>query len=412
MPYSGTTTASSHGWLQLLQSLLKLSPSHAACVNFKIRQSFNGTMEVVNKRSGGLKYSDTQEALSIAEQEEISAKWEEVGFSLTQAQELTKRLARSYEAVGMAYLHYKEVTVGDTKKVFLRSIDPTHIFYLWTEDMQENVFAVSRYWDDYNWLKVHEPKLIKEFPAWTQTGTTRETIITFKNPNEDNEWYGRPETQAALISMCSEWFLRDMNLKIVSTETVSKLILATMANKPGTISPKKADEKFASFVSSVRPVLTAEGGYLESKSAAILEVPYHEKGIQLHAEKLEVNRDVAHREYSRDTAQSDIHGQHGIPIELTASGQVKNSIGGSYLADLYLITDDSIITPMQSEWESRLCVALNLIAEFAEDESLKNKAIKFDKNIERLVGKLKKDENTDEQRSGQSSENTGQVSGV
>ena len=197
IPFAGTTDDSGQSLLLWYLMLAQLSPTHSACISKKVKYAVGGKGTFVQSVDPQWDTGEDDQPLPPAQKvacREMFNKYIRFEDGVTS---FHRRLARSYEATGNAWV---EMIYADTlgeKVVTMKAHRVTHCLYQETKAGQERVVVISPVWTD-DYLKNNEPRYLNTYPKFTKypDGTLR-TIFHLKNG--ENSWYGRPETSGADI---------------------------------------------------------------------------------------------------------------------------------------------------------------------------------------------------------------------
>jgi len=370
-PY-GTVERSAISWMNLFDNLYQSAASHGNCINTKLFYAFEGELEIVQRFLEGLKVPEEMlDDIDYKQQLDFATKLNEMGIPFSKITDITKELAKSEDVQGNAYLRYRQIEVGGTKRVSLKYLKPQHCMYLFEEEA--TTICIAKEWTKEGFEK-YGYELVRAFPNWTEKKGYRETIFHIKN---GSDLYGRPEYIQVLRWLMVEWFTSDTMMKVSQSELTS-IILFLMKAPPAMVKPEENEDKeFQIAVNSLRRLMTREGS---GKSIVAIE---YSGDTPPQTEKLAINRDSKYNEFALNTASSYIHASHDVPKEISRMVQTSSGIGSNILKDLFNQFDFSVIQPLQMRYERFWQKVIDeTLAFFGQNDEL---GIRFDRTIDRMV---------------------------
>lgn len=381
VPYAGNTRYSGHSFLKILCDMYELSPSHANCIDDIRVWAFEGQLDVVRHRPGG-----RTEEVSEVEKDQFFEFLQSLGIDDQKVIDVTDQLFLNWKKTGTAYLHYREVTVGGTLRIFLDVLDTLNVMFLNTPKGEPRSVVISS--DFFSGKFTDDPRLVRVYPSFTEGGQDRETVFVFKNKRDHSDWYGRPDSLQTLFWQFTEWSICNLTAKISNSETTAKVMLAMERPDPNTI--KKDDnpeEAFEKMSLHLRQLTTNRGDFDSSESLGVVGYPYGSK--EPKAIKLEIPRDKDYMESVVGKASDYIYATHGWSKVLNGFERPKSNIGGNVLIDEFMSRNTSTIKPNQRRWERHLQKVYQVISERAEQPQFSDMCHRFEDKVESLVESMK-----------------------
>jgi len=385
VPYAGTNEKSSHNFLSYLCDLSELSPTHGACINDIRYYAFDGDLDIGKKSFQGLKIE--RDELEQPVKEQFAQALENVGITLADIRDITKQLFTALKVTGNAYLYYREVTVGGTKRVFLHVIHPKKTVFLDTDEMEEKVVVIAK---DFNekYFKENGDK-VKTYPVFPAMDISRdggkETVFHIKNMTDDNLVYGRPDSIASLLWQHIEFSLSELTIKVGTTEIVAQKLIAFQRPSPDQhIDDEALKEMAAKRSAQIRKLLTNEGINPQSVST----IDYNHDAQPPTVIDIQVNRDIAYLEKTLNIASSYICAGHRWSGIITGKTNPSAGIGGNATIDQLKLRDEGVVRGHQRFFSNFWCMPFALIAEFSNAISLSENTVLFPNTLTDLTESL------------------------
>lgn len=415
VPFVGNSTETGHSFLKVLRDLTELSDSFAACSKWIRRMCFGGrmgTVDIIDKPISG--YSIRGESnLDEEEKEGFIQELKNMDISLLQLVSTTCKLRQHDEESGNHYLRIRVSIIESEISIKFIPIHYMHIAYEWTES-DLRYFAICKDWsfvdNSIEWERVPASKIGEPF-NWSKKnakgGKLFETVVHVPNEIDEGDWYGRPWIRSVLTWMFSEYAQGDHRCKTDSSEVVAKKLFAFKKefdefdycgncnegeNEDGTVC-KCARNKESSFKGKARvfrEITTNEGskdGIKKKKPSSIGLVEVESDFPQMY--DMQINRDSAWLREGLEQAAFKIHGNFGVPRQLTKTLQSRSGLSGAELINLYLITDCDTVKPIQNEFENYWGFVFEQVFDLIGRDDLKKYGIQFPDKITPLVESLR-----------------------
>lgn len=350
IPIRGYNMHSSHATLRLWHTLFMTSTAHGTCIKDLREMGFMGEIDLEISGRKGLK-SDPVEIEDNTFKDRYCDFIEDAGFSLEDISKLAQCLFTDKKWCGNAYLHYREVTIGNVKKVYLKKLNPMHVMYL--EQVKDtdpkvllvtkrNVFDFSGYLTFGSYLKdENNYSLIKVFPDFTERGDVRETIFHFRNNDGESDYYGMPDTVQTVKAQYIDAQLDEITCQTVATEVTARKWFVLKRNAQC----KLSKEEFDNLVLNVRTIATTEGKK-KAKTVAFSSLP---EGVEIEDFDFMINRDTDDFKAKQARAISTIYAAHGVDKEMTGLEQIKSSLGEGAMMNVFLKYDHKVVKSLQAE---------------------------------------------------------------
>lgn len=385
VPYFGYEEQTSHSIMKLIRDLSRLSPSHNACKRDVKTYAFSSEARIIEKPIPGLKLD--LEVLGDSEAINAALWLDSLNISLPQLIDISRDLYDKYSDSGNAYLHIKIIRVGGTTVVNLSSVSYTQAAYLATKSGEDRQIIMTERWDESWWAKkpptVCPASVIGKPFNWKQSSGSWETVVHFKNLPDKSNWYGFPPTLDIMFWMFVEFSQSDLAVKISGTEFVTKKIIAFEEVNPVRYKNAEDGDKEIDFrkrMNVLKKLTTNTGGQDEANSLAGIEYPYGQKPPETI--DLEVNRDTKYADWVLNKASNYIYASHGWYRQLTGMSDMKSSIGGNIVVDLFNVANISTVTPVQVYWRNAWAQILSEIGEATGTN------VEWTINFENIIGGL------------------------
>lgn len=394
MPYSGSSTGSSHGILKILYDLAALSPSKESVINFISRYGFEGDLTLKKRTIPGIRIEDDSK-LEYSDIIKVADALSEVGIDFPMIGNMAKRHVLDCEVCGNYYMVYEEIQVGSAQKVLLKYVHPKSFFYKAQKTASSPVEGVVfRY--EWNLKDEIESRFetIGVYPFFTKTKTGRKTIFHAANLRDQNDLYGRPIDISTLTAQYVEYCNNDLAAKVSRKEIVTKYILAFQEEVIG----QSGDESNKERAKSTRKILqSSREGYYDPELNEYVEHDDQSQTVAFISYtgekaptpiKLEVARDSKWFETTGSSMSNFIFAANGVPKDLASFDKARgtlNSNSGEFILQQFNITDISLIRPKQNSMSRVWNKIFSLIAEFTGKEELNNAGIVFPPKIKDLI---------------------------
>lgn len=408
VPYYGTTSTSSHSFLDLLESLCTLSGAFNSAVNDLCKYSFGRNISITAQGIPGLDVEVDE--INPDQQLEFYQFLSGLGLKATDILSLSKQYLKSMFASGNVWLKVRRVEVGDVVRYKFRILPFKNVAYLKQESFELPVAIYTAVWgDDSYWQKNPPEQFVVTNPEeelnWNNRGNgIFDALIHWKAPGSDSVYYGRPVILGILNWLYVDYTLSDLCAKIGGTEIVSKKLIAleerggnalnddnlsvedrAEIGEDGHIATEKADD-FRRAALTLKKLVTNQGGHGDASSIAVVEYP---KGNQEpKAIDLELNRDTQHQQFLQDTAIRQICSAIGWASELTGLQGFKSGIGGNIAKDLFIIKNASTVGPVQDELQSAWNWLIDEIVKQEQATAFDGLGISYNSIISKIVDDL------------------------
>ena len=368
IPYYGDEQYTSHIMMSILADLADLSPSHIACKRDLKAYAFGGGLGAMKFGIPGVEMADDESAVDSNTKLQFFRRLQQVGLSPNVILETTKNLFDLSKDGGNAYLHIKEIKVGNTIKYQVTPWHFTQAGYLLKSSKSDLQHVVlTPYWDEEFWKKekplVLPVSYLGEPYTWKETSNIRETVLHIRNGNARTHIYGHPDLLSVMNALYAEYKTLELNAKISGTELVAKHLLAFEEPEPARIGRVKASDNnqatgprgkvqsdFKMRIEALRDLTTNSGD--NDKASGLAGIQYPKGGQVPTLINFNVNRDVQYASWTTENAASLIYSIHGWSKELTGQVSIKAGVGANMLYDLFLVKNVSTIKPLQSYYSS------------------------------------------------------------
>lgn len=406
MPYFGTLQETSHSTLRLIEDLSELSFSHRAAIRSVCDFAFGTGIAFTDAPIPGLDLGEVAEPLDRAAQLATAQRLGKYGITPTQILQLTWELEKSLRDSGNAYLHIKHMVVGGSERVFFSVIDYTEAAYLASKPNENRHIIATEEWSE-NWWRIKRPLIVKSSDINTEfrytkraKGNTSETILHIKTKNDRSSWYGRTNMVPAFNWMFAEYSQSELAAKVSKTEMVAKLIaifeeVNPQRKKSPAPQPKKDNKGgpsngagqsgFTKRMKALKKLSTNNSDFGDAESIVGIEYPFGQQ--RPYIEKLDISRDVAHPQMVLNQAKSIIYSLNGWYPQLSGANEVKSSIGGNMIIDLFVVANSATVEPLQTFWENTWSVIFGNLSELVGDDL--TTGIQFNRKIPKLVESLR-----------------------
>lgn len=414
VPYYSAELSSGHGMLELLTTLASLSPTFRAAMLDLSYYTFGRKIDIVNRARMGL-VEDESVDLEFSDKTDFDDYLKSLNIKLTKIIKLSKIFDHHLHISGNTYLLVKRIVVGELVRYEFRVPHFKHCVYVRSIDLDEEFIMVSKYLGDFTKMSKYPPKILRVTYIHddelkfidTDVDGVQEAIIHIKKENfyDESEFYSRPDILACLSHMYTDFQLGNLSSKVAGTDLITKILLAMEAPDPaaqgldnletddgqlvdlspdGKIGGKpKAKTVFQQNMWTIKELMTNisghptnPGGQRTSSSIGGIEYPHGANPPK--AIPLEVNRDVKSWEWQTQHAITTICAILQWSPELLMLRQTKTGLGGNLLHDIFVMMNESTITPRQIWYEGVWNTLLGWIFELENaPDDIKEKSIKF-----------------------------------
>lgn len=202
VPYAGSEHGTGQKLLWWYILLAKGSPTHAACIGKKCTYAFGSAPTTIRAKNPEF---DTGEELVDPEVEEKRIYSEAFTNTISWSHPVRQfhRLAgQYYQETGNVWVELNYSQVGGKGHAHVVLHKRTHCLYVNTKPNENKMVAVSPIWAD-KYLRENPPRLVPIYPNFAQD---KEGVLhtMFHLKAGENDWYGRPESEAASMNIYSE----------------------------------------------------------------------------------------------------------------------------------------------------------------------------------------------------------------
>jgi len=381
IPQYGTSNYTSHTLLELIQTLVEMSPTFKAAMKDLNTYIFGRRVMVCSGMMAGLQ-SDVVE-LDFADQVEFDTWLKERNIKFRNVLKLSRRMNSHLEANSNTWLYVRRITSGDAIRYDMKVKHYKHVFYYPSQDIGQEFVLITKWITDKQKMEKFPPKILPvtkngETIVWHNAGDgVQEAIIHIQKEDQDGEsdYYSRSDLIPILTWLYVDFQVGNLNSKTSATEMISKKILAFQAPDPAAIEEEEQDEEVLEELVdndiavkvrkpsmfrrnmailkelvtnlSAHPSLQKDG----SKSASIAGLEYPHSGVPPTPIDLEMNRDTKHQEFQVEKAVRYICTVLGWSPELLGVQPTKTNLGGNLLYDLFTMKNEATVRPRANYFE-------------------------------------------------------------
>jgi len=194
VPFAGADKYTGHSLLYWYLMLARLSPTHGAAIEKLSKYTVGGRAIFVRSENPDYDIGEEAQPLSRAEKETYEKAITEFIDFQGGVRDFHRRLVWSYKAHGNAWVEMSVAETNGQRRVHLRTVRQANVMYLRTAPDEMRVAAISPIWTD-EYLKKNPPRFIPLYPNFTREDGAQKTLFHLRNG--ENNWYGRPDSQAA-----------------------------------------------------------------------------------------------------------------------------------------------------------------------------------------------------------------------
>lgn len=195
VPYAGSFASSGDSLLAWYTMLAKLSPTHAACIKKLVNYAVGGKVMVVRKEDSEWQ-TEAGDEVSTSEAQNFRDKVKEfIEFGSGGISNLHKISAIEFKRNGNAFIELTHSKVGNQDRFFVRFHKTSTVKFLNTKKGAFKAVAVSKLWS-FQYIEKNPPRVIPCYPVFSENQDGTESTM-FHLKNGENEWYGRPDSEAS-----------------------------------------------------------------------------------------------------------------------------------------------------------------------------------------------------------------------
>lgn len=288
--------------LYFFDLLKKLSPTHGGIIQSIGDFVLGGEFTVERKKRGGFsRREDTPKEVTDQEFNDYVDYIE----SWIEGEELLSLAWRVYDNLktsGNAFVEIAITTVQGEKFVELINHDATTCKYLATSKGNPKVILISADWRK-DYTTKYPPTPVFLYPNFdTKEGVTR-TILHLKNEVAGHEWYGLPDSVAAIYPAYSEVQRGEYGTRMYANDFTPRVFIETVDDFADEV---EADEAGEEWDDAVDQVFTNKGGYSK-------RVLHRSRGINTEpalVEKIESSDDYRYQDVMSRINELDIFKAH------------------------------------------------------------------------------------------------------
>lgn len=194
VPYAGTEQYTGDALLTWYLMLARLSPTHGAVIEKLAKYAVGGRAVFVRSENPDYDIGEESQPLTRAEKEAYEKSITEFIEFHGGVRDFHRRLVWSYKVHGNAWVEMSIASKDGQRRVHLRAVRQANVRYMKSAPDEMRVAAISPIWTE-AYLKKNPPRLIPTYPNFTVEDGVQKTLFHLKSG--DNNWYGRPDSQAA-----------------------------------------------------------------------------------------------------------------------------------------------------------------------------------------------------------------------
>jgi len=423
VPPYGTDENSSFAFQNLVATLCKLSPTFGSVSGDLGWYTFGLNAQIVSGVRPGL--AGEPQPLPMPVQIQYEDYLASLNIRLIRIMKTLRRIDYFLLTNGNAYLHLKRIQVNGLVRYEINAPHYNHCAYLLSRDAQEEFIVISKFLTDHARMQKYGYTVLRatqtdEPLKWMKTGKgIEEAVLHIKADGgqtnaSESDFYGRPEILSCLDWLYCDFQAGSLSSKILSTEIISKKIIAFMEQDPNTSPNTDFDSNQAQEIDAVgyigkpqkdffkenmlilKALTTNLGGHPSevgasnaATSIAGIEVPFGSAPPTVI--DLEMNRDTKDIEWRLETATTEICSSLRWAPELISFRPAKATLGGNLLYDIFTTKDTVTIQPRQQFYEDIINTRLQEILDReGQTKTYPNFGIKFPEVIQNLVKSLRK----------------------
>lgn len=314
IPYAGTTKESGQSLLIWYLMLWKLSPTHNACINKKVKYAVGSKVSFIRSQDPEFEITDELRPLSVNEQKayrDTLNEFFEFEYGIGQ---FHRNIALNLEATGNALVEMSFSTTLGVTRFFLKVHRPTHWLYLETKPDEQRVVVISPVWTD-QYLNKHEPRYLPLSTPQNIVFAVDEKGVyrtAFHLKTGTNNWYGRPESEGSDVYKYREVQDEIYLVKEAGSNFTGRVIIEIEDTDPEYDAPIQDEpaenENFENFAQRFRVNFTHDGG--NPQSVLVTSRPYGSRPMEVFQVKPNTNQDWY--KVTGEIAEEKITRSHGL----------------------------------------------------------------------------------------------------
>lgn len=194
VPYAGTSKESGHSLLTWYKTLAKLSPTHNACIDKKLKYAVGGKATAIFSFDPEWNTGEEEREPTTAQKRQYRDAVSEVFEFEGGLRDFHYNLGWNFQESGNAFLEFSFAEVMGQGRIHMKAHDTAHCLYLNTKPGEARIVAVSPVWTE-EYLKKNEPRYVPLFPNFVNQDGALRTMFHLKSGQ--NSWYGRPDSQGS-----------------------------------------------------------------------------------------------------------------------------------------------------------------------------------------------------------------------
>ena len=356
VPFAGTTKESGHSLLAWYKTLGKLSPTHGACMDKKLKYAVGGKATAIFSFDPEWDTGEERKEPSSQQKTEYRDLVSEFFDFDGGIGKLHYFLGWNYQETGNAFVEFSFAETMGQGRIHLKCHDTAHCLFLNTKPGEAKVVAISPVWTE-DYLKRNEPRYVPMYPNFVNQDGALRTVFHLKSGQ--NTWYGRPDSKGSDLYKFREFQDALYLVKQSSANFTGQLIIEVEEDDPDlapAINDGGAEEAgFSSFSERFEQNYTQKSD--DPQSVLVTARPFGSRPMFVFQIQPNTNEN-----WYRETgaiAEEKIVRSHGCTLRFM-SFDVSNGFSQEVFISDYIVNMEPVIESLRQEICSFMNEAISL----------------------------------------------------
>lgn len=351
VPYAGTSRESGHSLLTWYKTLAKLSPTHNACIDKKIKYALGGKARPIF--SFDPEWNTGEEELQPTTERRRQYRDAVTKFFSFDGglRNFYYNLGWNFQESGNAFLEFSFAEVLGQGHIHMKVHDTAHCLFVNTKPGEARIVAVSPVWTE-EYLKKREPRYVPLYPNFVNQEGAFRTMFHLKSGQ--NSWYGRPESQGSDLYKYQEFQYALYVVKQAAANFTGQLIIEVEEDDPELAPALENDNAgqvgYGSFAERFEQNYTQKSD--DPQSVLITTRPFGSRPMFVFQIRPNTNESW-YREMGNIAAEKIVR-SHGCTLRFM-SFDVSNGFSQEAFISDYIVNMEPVIESLRQ----KLCVFVN-----------------------------------------------------
>ena len=342
VPYAGKEKHTGDSLLLFYAMLAQLSPTHGACVQKLIKYAVGGRVTFARTVDPDFDIGEDQKPLSNQEQVSFRDTLKEFITFEGGIKAFNRRAAWQYKTNGNVFVELTFSEVLGVPRINLRIQKTMNVKYRKTKAGEMRVVAISPVWSP-EYLKKNPPRFVPLFPNFmVDENKVQHTVFHLKHG--DNSWYGRPDSESAVLYMFREVQDALYLVKQSAANFVGQLIIEIEDDDPETSPAIENDDAekngFDNFTDRFEKNLTMKSD--DPQSVLVTARPYGSRPMEVH--QIKPNTKENWYKVTGEISEQKVLRSHGCTLRFmgfdAANGFSSDAFMQDYIFNMQLVISE------------------------------------------------------------------------